>query len=353
MKRINFGVIGHGFMGPRHVAMINSFAETTCVAVCDIDEMRLLTVPESIQKYTNADELLANDNIDVVVIATPNKTHKDLVIKATQAGKHIICEKPIAMSVADFEAMAAAAEKAGVFLTSHHQRRFDRDFSIVKAAYDQHLLGDVHLIKSCLWGFNGNMHDWHVYKSEGGGMLMDWGVHLLDQLLYLVDSPLLSVFADLRNVINFEVDDYLKIILRFANNVTTEIELSTYMLSDKEDWFPRHWFVFGRTGSLYTDGLEEVTGKIVRTTRLLTDAKDPTGRYSGPTRSFGKPEEGLLVTEELPRVNTSAREYYVNFIKALQGKEELFVTIPQLRRVLKVMDAIRTSSETKCSVSLG
>ncbi len=353
MKKINFGVIGHGFMGPRHVAMINSFEETACIAVCDIDEYRLQSVAEGILRYTNADDLIANQNIDVVVIATPNKTHKELVIKAAKAGKHIICEKPIAMSLPDFEEMAAAAEKAGVILTSHHQRRFDKDFSMLKKVYDEHALGDVFLIKSCMYGFNGNMHDWHVYKSEGGGMLLDWGVHLLDQFLYLVDSKLVTVYADIRNVVNFEVDDYLKIILRFENNVTAEIELGTYMLSDKEGWFPRHMYMFGKSGSLYTDRLEEATGKIIRTTRLLTDVHDPTGHYSGPTRSFGDPAEGLLTAEELPEAAANAREYYVNFIKAFKGEEEFLVTIPQLRRLLKVMEATRISSETKRSVDIG
>jgi transcription antitermination factor NusB len=88
-----------------------------------------------------------------------------------------------------------------------------------------------------LYGFNGNMHDWHVFISEGGGMLYDWGVHLLDQLCWMFPgAKLTSVFADIRNVINKDVDDYFHIMLRFESGLVGEIELGTYYLTDRELW---------------------------------------------------------------------------------------------------------------------
>lgn len=104
-----------------------------------------------------------------------------LVIKAARAGKHIICEKPAAISVAEFDEMMAETERAEVTFTVHQQRRYDKDFQSVKACYDKRLVGDIYTIQSSLYGYNGNMHDWHVYKDEGGGMLYDWGVHLIDR----------------------------------------------------------------------------------------------------------------------------------------------------------------------------
>jgi predicted dehydrogenase len=82
-----------------------------------------------------------------------------------------------------------------------------------KTCYDDKRVGDVYLIKSSLYGYNGNMHDWHVYKAEGGGVLYDWGVYLIDRILYMVHSRFVSVFTDVRNIINKEVDDYFKILL--------------------------------------------------------------------------------------------------------------------------------------------
>jgi len=246
--------------------------------------------------------------------------------------------------------MYQAAKADNVVLTAHQQRRFDRDFRTIKYVYDKKSLGNVFMIKSIMYGYNGNMHDWHVHKAEGGGMLFDWGVHLIDQILYMIKSPLKSVYADIRNVINFEVDDYYKIIFRFENSVTAEIELGTYMLSDKFGWFPRHWQMFGDKGSMYIDGLDEPQGKIVRTIKLLTDVKNDAGQYCGPTRSFGQPEEGLIVTENLPQISYSARDYFVNFINAIQDKEDFLVQPEDLRTVLTVMDAVRESGKTMKSI---
>jgi predicted dehydrogenase len=347
---MKFGVAGHGFMGSKHVALLDSFTELECAAVCDIDPNRLEGLDEKIKRYGDIDSLLADDSLEAVVIATPNKFHKEHVIKAARAGKHILCEKPAAMSVSDFDEMWQAAKDAKVVLTAHQQRRFDPDFQMVKTAYEEGSLGDVYLIKSMLYGYNGNMHDWHVWIAEGGGMLFDWGVHLIDQILYMIDSPLKSLYADIRNVINVEVDDFFKIIMRFENNVTAEIELGTYMISDKPGWFPRHWYMCGNKGTLYVDKFKP-EGKIVRTTKLLTDVRNQVGQYTGPTRSFGvPPEEGLLVTEDLPQVSTATRDYYVNFINAIQGKEDFLVKPEQIRTTLSIMEAVRESGKTMKSI---
>jgi predicted dehydrogenase len=238
-----------------------------------------------------------------------------------------------------------------VKFTVHHQRRYDRDFRMTKEVYDKKMLGEVYTIKNSLYGYNGFMHDWHVYISEGGGMLYDWGVHLLDQILWMVDGKIKSVYADLRNVINEEVDDYFKIIMKFENNITAEVELGTYYLSDKTDWFVRHWYMGGNTGSMYVDGFNP-KGKIVRTTQLLTNVSNKrTMTAAGPTRSFGNPREGLIVTEELPEVNTVHQNYFENYIKAYRGEEDFLVKIPEVRRVLALMEAVRESARTGHSVS--
>lgn len=350
-----YAVVGYGFIGRRHVATLKNHPDSDCAAVCDRDPRRLDEVKElypDMPVYLSADEMFAQEKLDGVIISANNNQHKELVIKAARAGLHIIVEKPAAMSVADFDEMVAETEKAGVTFTVHQQRRFDKDFNVVKECYENGLVGDIYTIQSSLYGYNGNMHDWHVYKSEGGGMLYDWGVHLIDQILYMVKSRLVSVFADVRNVINKEVDDYFKILLRFENNVTAEIELGIYFLSDRKDWFERHWYMGGNKGSMYADKFDP-EGKIVRTTRLLENVKedqDKSAKSYGPTRSFGVPEEGLIVTEDLPHVETEQSDYFVNYFKALKGEEEFLVKIPEVRRVLQVMEACWKSAETMKSV---
>ena len=355
MKKLNYAVIGYGFIGRRHVETLKSFEDTDCTAVCDINPVRLeeakLLYPD-IEVYSSADELFRKADIEGVIISANNNQHRELVIKAARAGKHILCEKPAALTVAELDEMIEAVNQAGVTFTVHHQRRFDKDYQCVKECYDKHVLGDIYTIQSSLYGYNGNMHDWHVYKAEGGGMLYDWGVHLIDQILNMVDSRLVSVFADVRNVINKEVDDYFKIILRFENRVTAEIELGTYFLSDRKDWFERHWFMGGNKGTMYADKFNP-EGKIVKTTHLLENtAKDQDKSLAsyGPTRSFGIPEPGLIVTESIPQVTCEQKDFFKNYFKAVNGEEDFAVKISEVKRALAVMEACWKSAETMKSV---
>lgn len=350
---IRIAVVGHGFMGHEHEKMLSDFPGIKLVGFSDKDPKQLEDVGEGLKRYNSNEELFADPDVDTVLIVANNNQHHDLVIQAAKAHKHVICEKPVAMSLAELDDMEKACKDNGVTFTVHQQRRFDPDFRTAKAVYDSGTLGDVYAIKSQLYGFNGNMHDWHVFVSEGGGMLYDWGVHLLDQVLWMFPgAKLKSVYADIRNVINKEVDDYFEIMLRFDNSITVTVELGTYYLADKveDKWFERHWFVAGNKGSAYVDGFDP-TGKIVRTTHLLTNVGGQrTMTAAGPTRSFGPAPAGTIVTEPLPEVHTSHRNYFEHYIKFRNGEEEPFVKIPEVRRVLRLMDAVRESGRTGKSI---
>ncbi len=350
---IKVAIIGHGFMGHEHEKMLTALDGYQVVGIADRDPVQLEDVKEGIKRYASNEEAFADPDVDVVLIVANNNQHHDLVLQAAAAGKDIVCEKPVAMNVEELDDMARAVDEAGVKFTVHHQRRLDPDYRTMKEVYDSGTLGDVFTVQNKLYGFNGNMHDWHVYISEGGGMLFDWGVHLLDQMLYMFpDAKVTSVFADLRNVINFEVDDYFKILLRFDNGVTGEVELGTYFLADKMDqkWFERHWFMGGNKGSAYVDGFFP-EGKIVRTSELLANVGGKrTMTAAGPTRSFGPPPEGRIVTEELPVATTKHEDYWTAYAEAYRGDGDFDVKIPQTRRVLALMEAVRESARTGKSV---
>ena len=353
MEDIRIAVIGHGFMGHEHETMLSQMEGIRLVGFSDRDPKQLDDVREGLKRYESNEALLADPEVDVVLIAANNNQHHDLVIQAAEAGKDIICEKPAAMSLEELDDMVRVTNECGVKFTVHHQRRLDQDFRIMKEIFDQKALGDVYMMKNSRYGFNGNMHDWHVYISEGGGMLYDWGVHLIDQILFMMpEAKITSIYADVRNVINFEVDDYFKILLRFDNHVMAEVELGTYLLADKpqDKWFERHWIMGGNKGTAYVDGFEP-EGKIVRTTELLTNVRGSrTMTAAGPTRSFGPPAPGKIITEDVPKVNTCHRDYFENYKKAYYGEEDFLVKIPETRRVLAVMDAVRKSAETGKSV---
>lgn len=353
MSDIRIAVIGHGFMGHEHEKMLSNFKGIKLMGFSDKDPEQLNDVLPGLKRYSSNEELFQDPEVDTVIIAANNNQHHDLVCQAARAGKNIICEKPVAMNLEELDDMVKVVKECGVKFTVHHQRRFDPDFRTIKNVYDTKTLGEVYTVKNSLYGFNGNMHDWHVYVKEGGGMLYDWGVHLIDQVCWMMgDAKIKSIYADVRNVINFEVDDYFKIIMRFDNNIVSEVELGTYFLTDKmnDKWFERHWIISGNKGTAYVDGFSP-EGKIVRTTHLLQNVGGKrTMTQAGPTRSFGPPSPGTIVTEELPYANTTHENYFENYVKAFNGEEDFLVKIPQTRRVLAIMEAARESSRTGKSV---
>ncbi len=341
MAGMKLGIVGFGFMGHCVAQLMLTIEEIDLIAVADTNPEQLKDAPGDVQVYGSMEEMLKQADINVVMISTPNPSHFEMVEKAAAAGKHIICEKPAAMTVAQFDQMVEITKKAGVIFTVHQQRRWDKDYRIMKEVYDKQTVGDMYIIKSQLYGVNGNMHDWHVYPEMGGGMLYDWGVHLIDQILDMIDAKIDSLYAELRNVINEKVDDYFKILMKFKNGITAEIELGTYYLTPK-----RAWFIGGTEGSALIDGFAG-EGKIIRTRHLLENVPGKISMTAaGPTRSFGPPEPGLLIEEPLPEVNADHRNYFEHFIKAFNHEEEIMVKPEQVRRVLCVMEAVRESART-------
>lgn len=312
-------------------------------AVCDIDEEKINQgIEDGFKTYSNADDLLADPDVNTVILTVPNYLHKEMCIKATRAGKHVITEKPAAMNVSELDEMEAACKEAGVFFTSHQNRRWDRDMLIVKKAYDEGLLGKIFTIESKLHSGNGYMHEWHLYKKYGGGMIYDWGVHLIDQILFMMpDAKINSIYADIKNVLHEEVDDYFKIILKMDNGVTAHIELSTYILK----YQPR-WLVGGDKGTMIVKDFG-CSGNIYKTGHLLEKLPPQiTETVAGPTRQFAPVPPGGIVTEPLPEVETDWVDFYKNVAGVLNGTEESKIKISEVRRVLAVMETAWYSSNT-------
>ena len=338
--KIQLGIIGYGGMGKWH-AQNAPRAGVEIAAVCDIDpEKQAQAREQGYTTYASAEELLADERVNTVILTVPNYLHREMCLKAAAAGKNVITEKPAAMSVAELDEMEAACKKAGVFFTSHQNRRWDRDMLIVKKAYDEHLLGNIFTIESKLHSGNGYMHEWHLYKKYGGGMMYDWGVHLIDQILFMMpDAKIKSLYADMKNVLHEEVDDYFKILMKLDNGVTAHIELSTYILK----YQPR-WLAAGDRGTLVVNTFAG-DGAIYRTGKMLEKLPPQiTETEAGPTRQFAPVPPGGIIEEPLPEVKTDWVEFYRNVDDVLNGRAESKIKIPEVRRVLSVMEAARESA---------
>ena len=338
---IQLGIIGFGGMGKYHARRAPE-GGVSVVAAADI-------LPERVEEaraagltaYDSAEELLRDERVNTVVLTVPNYLHKEMCIKAARAGKHVISEKPAALTVDELDEMEKACRDAGVCFTVHQNRRWDRDMLTVKYAYDHGMLGKVFTIESKLHSGNGYMHEWHLYRKYGGGMMYDWGVHLIDQILFMMPgAKIKSIYADIKNVLHDEVDDYFKILLKMDNGVTAHIELSTYILN----YQPR-WLMAGDKGTLTIQSLGGTDGKIYRTGQLLEKLPPQIAETAaGPTRQFAPVPPGGIVEEPLPEIKTDVLDFYRNFREVINHEAEQKVKISEVRRVLTVMEAAWKSS---------
>lgn len=192
----NVVIIGYGGMGSYHVQLIESNQQLAVGGVYDIVDYRMeLAAAAGYKTYASLDAVLADEAVDIVLIATPNDVHKEIAIQALQAGKHVICEKPVTITSADFLDIVEVAKKENRVFTVHQNRRWDEDFRIIKDIIGNKTVGELFQLESRVQGANGIPGDWRQLKAYGGGMLLDWGVHLLDQLLQITDSKIESVAA--------------------------------------------------------------------------------------------------------------------------------------------------------------
>lgn len=346
--KMKLGIIGFGGMGKWHEKNAPRVG-IDIVAICDNDPEKLLDAEGlGYNLYSNIDELLLDSNVNTVLLTVPNHLHKEMTIKAANAGKHIIDEKPAALTVTEFDEMIEVVNQNKVFFTVHQNRRWDKDMLIAKKAFDENLLGNIFTIESKLHSANGYMHEWHIYKKYGGGMLYDWGVHLIDQILFMMpNAKVNSVFADIKNVLHEEVDDYFKIILKLSNGITAHIELSTYIL----DYQPR-WLVGGDKGTMIVRTFA-CDGEIFKTEKLLEKLPPQIiETEAGPTRQFAPVPPGKIITEELPKVESDWVDFYRNVQAVFNETEEPIIKIPEIRRVLTVMEAARKSSESGKAILL-
>ena len=232
---MKMAIIGYGGMGNNHKKYIiqrlndSDYPEKLEIAgIYDISEERNEFARSlGLHTFSSADEIWNDKDIKLVLIATPNDLHLPYVVKAAQMGKNVIVEKPASLSSEQTEEMYAATKEAGVVFSPHQNRRWDDDYLTVKNIVDNGTIGRVYRIESRVMGSNGIPGAWRKVFSQGGGMMLDWGVHLIDQALLMFDSPVKSVYCDYSFEAGEDVDDGFDLEIKFENGVIYRIVVDT------------------------------------------------------------------------------------------------------------------------------
>ena len=343
MQAINFAIIGYGGMGSYHIHTImpNESERIHVVGTFDISEERQNVSSEHGHKiYQSLDEVVADDQIEAVLIATPNDIHKELAIRALQAGKHVVCEKPVTMNVQELDEVLAVAKETGKTFMVHQNRRWDPDFLIIRDLYRTKQIGNLFQIESRVQGANGIPGDWRHEVKHGGGMVLDWGVHLLDQLLFLVDSPVKKVSADLSYILGDEVDDGFISYIFFEDGLRAIVEVGTTNYTQ----LPR-WYVKGTegTGTINDWSLE---GKIVAATNKEVTAPKPIQAGVGLTKTMAPPSEEATKEIPMPEAKAEYASFYQNFYEVVRENAEPVVKNEEVRKVMVLIEQIFNAAKS-------
>lgn len=331
-NEICLGVLGLGRMGMRHCENISSTTGLKLAAGSSRSESQREKFKENFdaQVYDNHFGLLDDPRIQWIVIATYTSQHKEWSLEALRRGKSLIIEKPIALSYAEADEILIEADRQGQKVTVFQNWRWEQDYTLIRRVLDENLLGDICRIESRItnysagwggWGAQGIAHPWRLKKQYGGGVLLDFGPHLFDQLTLMIPSPIKTIFGKMeRQIWSKEVDDHFWAEILFANGISARVEAS----NNHRIPLPR-WCIIGAEGTLQVSGektIEKNTARIVR--------------------GFHEFKQEMVFP--ITKVNSS-EAYYREFSKYLHQDAPLPVSKESIRLAMKLIDAVRRSSD--------
>ncbi len=315
-------VVGYGtatHRGLYHCNAVKSTEGLSLSAVCDPDPQRRAQAAQDhgVRTFAVMEDMLNEDGIDLVVLVTPNHTHMPLAVKALESGRHVVTEKAMCLTLGEAERMIETSRRSGRLLSIFQNRRWDKDFLTVREIVENGEVGELFQIDCGVNLFGKPPSGWRREKDSGGGLLYDWGAHLLDQLVLLARSEPAGVFAATNRRITGEADTHARVMTRFESGLLAEMEVS------RVSWIPRpRWHVWGTKGTLIHEG-----GGF----RLRTGKGEREIPYAAP----GDPGA-----------------FYRNVVAALRDGAPLWVTPEQVKKSIAVIEAALRSDETGASVSL-
>jgi predicted dehydrogenase len=250
-QTLGVGLLGYApSVGQIHGLGVEATRGLELRAACDLSSQRLDQARQDftqLKTYAAVDAFAADPDIDLVIIATPPNTHAELAIQMMAAGKHVVCEKPLAISKRETDAMIEMAEKQGVHLSCHQNRRWDVDYLAIRQALREGLIGELYYMETFVGGFHHPCGYWHSHDKISGGLTYDWGAHYLDWIVSLMPARAQSVTCIRHKRVWHDVTnaDQERIQIRFAGGQEAE-----FMHSDIAAVRKPKWYLLGTQGAI-------------------------------------------------------------------------------------------------------
>jgi len=343
-------IIGFGGMGSWHLRKLTEHLPTqiNVVGAYEIREEAQQTATEKgLKLYASPQEIYNDPSINLVLIATPNDSQKTYAIACLEAGKNVICEKPVTMNTPELDEILAVANRTGKLFTVHQNRRWDRDFLTMRNLINSGQVTNLYRIETRVQGSRQWVHGWRGYKVNGGGMVLDWGIHLFDQILLLFPQKITSVHTHFHNIVMPEVEDDFTALLQFEDGLSAVVNVSMSSFIPQPRW---HLFFKEGSAKVQTWGEDGTLIKLADP-NALDWSEDIVYTAAGPTRSMAPRPASTVEEITLPLVEADAIDFYKNIIDVLENGAAPIVTHAQIRRVMTLIDTVFQSAQTGASVS--
>lgn len=325
-------IIGYGRWGRQcHAHLIERAPglELYAIASGSAEKRAQIEASHGCRAYESLEQVLADDAVDVVVLATPNDSHRPMSVAALQAGKHVVTDKVMCLSLGECDEMIAASQSANRLLTVFQNRRLDGDLRTLQAAMSDGTLGDVRWIEMA-WQGMGTWGGWRGEAQFGGGRFYDLGAHLVDQAQLLFPQPVESVFCRMHwDIPGHDVESQCSVVLSFEGGRTAVIDLSSQTAHAKPRFEAR-----GSKATFVKHGLDAQEDALKEGDIDL--AREKPEFYA---KILGNGPEQVLET-----IPGRWRDYYENLARALQNGEEPLVTLGSARRTMHILDAALRSA---------
>jgi len=282
--------------------------------------------------YRRAEDLVADPNVEMVSVATRSVDHLKHATMALAAGKHVFQEKPITVDYAEAKRLAAAAKRANGRLFVRHNRRNETAFLHVREIMASGILGEVFEVRLMRGGY-ARRDDWQTLRRYGGGQMLNWGPHLVDHLLRMLDAPIKTLTSNLKRVAAVgDAEDHLRIIATGTNGRIVDVTVSGGAAIMGPDYL-----VWGTRGAL------ECSGNTI-TVRYL----DPTKRLPARKPKPGDPGAGFGTPEKLPWIEKTFQarpkrtwDIWDELYAAVRQGKRFPITLEEALEVMKVISAAK------------
>jgi len=337
-EEINTVVVGYGYAGRcfhSYLIKLTPGLRLYGIASRNPETQEKIRQEQSCRVYQSLEEVLKDEAVELVVLATPNSTHAEMAVKAMQAGKHVVTDKVMCLNLKQCDWMIETSHRTKRLLSVFQNRRWDGDFLTLKKLVDTGKLGKLRWLEMSWQGF-GPMRGWRARAEMGGGRYYDLGAHLVDQALLFFSSPIETVYGRLHHDFeNSDTESSALLVITFVEGSTAVCDLSSLNTISK----PR-FYACGTQGTFIKYGLDPQEKAMV--------AGDIDAAREDPC-FYGRWKKSTGEEEVIPTLPGRWRSYYENIAEVLRGKAELLVKPEQVRQVIAVLEAGIISAR-KCQV---